>query len=1454
MKIIRWRKPAVWAAMLATGCGLLAGQQNAPQRSTRFLHQRGLGRQSESPAALLARARLQHAADSSATSLGGSWASIGPGSVNTARFGAISGRITAIAADPSNSNNVYVGTTGGGVWESTNAASATPTFTSLTDTLPAAPGCPTPPLSSLSIGALTVQPGNTGVILAGTGDPNDALDSYYGEGILRSTDHGATWCLIPNSMDAYNGALRGFSFRGLGFAGFAWNTARPQFVVAAVAQSAEGVAVNAPGASSVAGIYYSPDSGQTWLLAKIEDDTSGNTVVQSSQNVSTSDPGNSATSVTWNPVRNRFYAAVRYHGYYESTDDTGSTWVRLAHQPGANLSPGQCPAFPGSVGLPACPIFRGTIVSQPDTGDLFAITVDNTNADQGLWQDACNATGNSCATPTVNFATRIPDAVIDTTEGVIQQGDYNLSLAAVPVPGDTLLFVGTRDIFRCSLTDGCELHNTTNVDGDAAVQVAPSQHAIDATYAASGVIYFGNDGGLWRTTSLAPLYQNLNSGIGSLAEVTDFSQHPQNEDILMATMGIFGTAATQTASGAWAQVLDTADGGNAIDSANPQNWFAGSADPFAIHLCASGPSCDQTAFGPPVISSTQIGDDGGGPWILDPQNPANLILGTCRLWRGPAANGSAWNVNSIISPILDGVPNISCNGNARIRSLAASGSPNDPAGAPEKIYAGMAGVFDGGGRVAGHIYSGSVGGASGVMPVWVDLTNSPVINSGAAFNAAGFDISSIYVDPHDPSGNTVYVTIQGFVPSGGSEVYRSVDGGAHWIVIGAGLPDAPANSILVDPGNANIVYVALDTGVYVTQNINQCTDTALCVWNALGNNLPEAPVTQLRAFDDPSNPMLRAATYGRGIWQIPLLTAAIPQTTASLSPPSLTFSSQPVNTLSSAQTIVLTNTGSVPLTITGIAVDTYFAQQNNCGQAVPAGASCNIQVSFAPTTTGTLQGTLTIYGNLPAGQVTAALAGVGAAPGDVVLMPGSIDFGTALIGVSTAAQNITISNTGSTTIHLQSPSVTGDFLIGPNTCGTALPPDTGCTVAVKFAPTQSGSRSGIFSIRDDDGTQTVPLTGTGQSPATAVLSASSLNFSQPQTVGTRSAPQQLLLTNDGDASLSDISIGIDGDFTAQNNCGAFLAGHTSCAVSVVFVPTRVGPESGLLTVSTISGAHTVALNGTGQAPGGVSLLPNVLDFGSQGANTTSAPQQVVLTNSSAAPLTNLSFTAGGDFALANGGTCASGGTLNAQSSCSLYLTFTPSQTGARSGSLTVNATGHGSPLNVLLSGIGEDFQLNITGSSSTVITAGQTATFNLQVQPATGSSGTLSLACSGAPATATCSINPGTLPLQSGVTGFATITIATTNSNAGASFAGKAGAVFAAILLPCMFLRRRRLWIICLCALSLLLPAACGVHATGGGKTSPSQPSGSTEVYNLAITASVPGMQKTVPITLTVQQ
>ena len=221
------------------------------------------------PAALGANAAQTQAA-STAT-----WQPLGPTAVLTPNYGLVTGRVSALALDPSDStgNCLYLGTTGGGVWLAQNAGTASVSsiiFTPLTDSVPALSGAQD---TSISIGALTVQPGTVegcgagvsggGVILAGTGDPNDALDSYYGAGILRSADGGNSWSLIAATTDRERGlGSIDYNFAGEGFTGFAWSTVNPQLVVAAVSQAYEGTLVNAdrPG-QSYEGLYYSSDAG-----------------------------------------------------------------------------------------------------------------------------------------------------------------------------------------------------------------------------------------------------------------------------------------------------------------------------------------------------------------------------------------------------------------------------------------------------------------------------------------------------------------------------------------------------------------------------------------------------------------------------------------------------------------------------------------------------------------------------------------------------------------------------------------------------------------------------------------------------------------------------------------------------------------------------------------------------------------------------------------------------------------------------------------------------------------------------------------------------------------------------------------------------------------------------------------------------------------------------------------
>jgi hypothetical protein len=1441
----------------------------------------------------------QQAASPQQSGLGAAWQPIGPNQVASIAYGNVTGRISAIAIDPADAtgNTVYLGTTGGGVWKSTNAAgpSASVTFTALTDTLPVfSANAGTAAIPSLSIGAISVH---SGVVLAGTGDPNDASDSFYGSGLLRSADGGLTWTLIQNSQDGVEG---NHSFNGLGFAGFAWSSATPGTVVAAVSQAAEGVLVNAPDVTnSVMGLYYSTDAGVTWQMSIIMD---GSQIVQTPQTSGADLGGRAATAVVWNPVRQRFYAAIRYHGYYESVD--GVTWTRLTHQPGTGLTTTACPTAPGTRGSASCPIFRGALAVQTTTGDTFALTVDRNNVDQGLWQDACALSGTNCTSTTVTFGKQLSSSPMEVGNGstVIPQADYNLALAAVPSGSggstqDTLLYAGTLDLYRCSLAAGCVLRNTTNaVDGCAApAQVAPAQHVI-AALATSGLplIYIGNDGGLWRSTDGvnqqatpcsaddATHFQNLNGGLGSLAEVISFAQHPTDANQLLVGLGANGTASTAAASAAapWPQ-LSTGEGGTvAIDSTNPLLWYVSTAAGVSIRQCTSGAACTAVNFtGAPTIGPAQTANDDSlidAPWLLDPVLSSEILIGTCRVWRGPAANGASWSSSNAISKLLGGPQNASCaSTNPVVRSLAAAGSASNAAAAQnagsEVLYAGMAGVLDGGGSFGGHLFSITTANTASSTTAWNDLATSPVTNGqGTGFNAAGFDLSSLAADSHDATGKTVYATVMGFAGNGinAAHIYRSIDAGAHWTNISSNLPNAPANSVVVDPNDANTVYVAMDTGVYVATQITTCA-AANC-WSVYGTSLPNAPIVELAAASalptgDGRTGELRAATYGRGLWQIPLLTAATAaQPTISLSPTALTYGTQAVATASAPQTITVTNTGNASLTVSRVATTGDFDETDTCTTApIAMNSTCTIQVRFLPTATGSRSGVLTVYGNVAGGQATATLSGTGSAAAAIVLNPITLTFPSTTINATSPAQNITISNTSGTSVALQTPSVLGvDFKITANTCGASLGPSVGCTVAITFTPTASGTRSGTFTITDDSGTQTASLSGIGTSPATDALSPLTLTFA-PQQITTASAAQQITLTNTGDLPLTLIAAQItSGDFTVVNACGNSLNPHSTCSLNVAFQPKNVGLLTGVLSVSDQYRTQTVTLNGTGLAPPGVSLAPfSTVTFPATGVGITATAQTVTLTNNGSVPLLVQGIAITGDFVIVPGSnTC--GSTVAVSAACTMQVAFAPTVGGPRSGTLTVTDNAANSPQVLTLTGTGVDFRLDPNGGTSLTITNGQNAVYPLLLSSATNIPGTAIFTCKGFPANSTCNVTPASVALGNTTTISVTVLTGVSSTALFSPPLRRTNMFWLATLLPMGLLALRKTRWTGLASFALL---GCLIAATGCGAGRaiplgsgsdpnptpiPITPAGT---YTIVASASSGGLTRSVNLTLIVQ-
>ena len=789
----------------------------------------------------------------------------------------VAGRATAVAIDPADpsGNTLYIGGAQGGVWKSTNAALSAAndvSWTAIADNQ-----------ATLSIGSIAIQPGNSSpansVIIVGTGEADNSADSYFGLGMLRSTNGGNTWTLIPT---ANAGTL---SFSGLGVTRMAFSTASPNTVVAAMAAASEGVTDGALTAGTYRGLYTSINAGQSWTYDSL---FSGGAA-----------QATSATSVVYNAAANSnaglFFAAVRYQGFYSSPD--GLTWTRLANQPGASgvLSTTACPQNYST----SCPIYRGEITVVPGRNEMYVWFVstdaDNNLVDQGIWQSTNG--GASWV--------QISDSGIvncgDVNGCGVEQGFYNLELLAVPDgTAATDLYAGAINLYKCSITSinpscsGTPFINLTHVYGcspiGAPAHVHPDQHAMAyaipmaGSEAGSALMYFANDGGIYRAlngfTGLATgscsgtnEFDDLNQNLGSMTQFVSFSQSASDGTVLLGGTQDNGSPATAAAAGVetgWRNVLGGDGGYNAIDP-NTGTWFGSNPDTgfggLNIQECSSGTSCDDNLFNVAIGSSDLGGDDGSFyfPYILDPQSATALLVGTCRVWSGPRSGGAF----TLLSLNFDTLGIGTCAGTEVnvIRSLAAGGPVN--ANGSQVIYA----TTDGPGPnnlsspIGGNVWvTTNAAAISGTSSTFANVTlNGP---GASSINPNQFPISSVAMDTSDTTGNTAYVAVMGF--TGGPEhVWQTTNAGANWTdftgTAANALPDSPVNAVVVDP-STHILYVGTDVGVFESS-------TSSGAWTEVGSSggfLPNVAVTALAIFNSDCEKLLRASTYGRGVWQFSL--------------------------------------------------------------------------------------------------------------------------------------------------------------------------------------------------------------------------------------------------------------------------------------------------------------------------------------------------------------------------------------------------------------------------------------------------------------------------------------------------------------------------------------------------------------------------------------------------------
>ena len=701
------------------------------------------------------------------------------------------GRITAIAAHPTDANLLYVASASGGIWKTTDGGMS---WAPLTDTQ-----------STLVMGAIALAPGNPNVIYAGTGEANMGPSKYnpaankyrdniyYGRGVLKSVDGGSSWTLLGQAQ---------FDRRTIS-----------KIVVDPVDANIVYLAVGAVatnGLSGNTGVWKSTDGGATW-----------NVMVNGITGLSDTD---AVSDLVMDPSdRQTLYAAVGTPGgspvnSIYKTADGGATWARAG-----NFPLGQNDVRVGRITVAVAPnapqTLYASVAASGHGGPTLGRLIDIYKTTDG----GQNWTPLNLPFPDLNY--------------LQFGGDYHSTLAVDPSNAG-IVYAGGE--YLIASTDGGSTWSTI-ADGENA---GPHHDHHGVGFDAQGRFLDGNDGGIWRLESLAPVtWSNLNgsSSLNRNLGVVQFNAvalHPTNDDIAHGGAQDNGTEKFVDDGGDPARFWkrsERGDGGAiAVSSFNPDNRIYHirtgfqTGDPNFFRRSLDG---GQSWFN--HVSGITPGEPKNfyPPFVVHPV-PANgtdrLVLGTDHVYRSlDGANnwekiGGAGFTGWTVSDVLD--------------SLAVA--PSETA-AMRTIYA----------SAGGHIFVTFNADASPGSVVWEERDGGLPLDR----------FPGLLVDPGD---NQVAYAVRDRFNDGAlvGHVFRTADGGQNWTDISGDLPDLPAHTIALDPRTSpNTLYVGLDDGVYAS------TDSG-AHWSRFQMGLPNVVVADLKLNADRN--ILAAGTHGRGLWEI----------------------------------------------------------------------------------------------------------------------------------------------------------------------------------------------------------------------------------------------------------------------------------------------------------------------------------------------------------------------------------------------------------------------------------------------------------------------------------------------------------------------------------------------------------------------------------------------------------
>lgn len=725
------------------------------------------------------------------------WTEIGPnpipnGQVQSGSQLPVSGRTISIAIHPTNPNLVYVGTAQGGLYRTTDGGT---TWTPLMDNA-----------ASLAIGAVAIAPSQPETVYVGTGEHNFSADSFFGVGVYRIDNASSATPTItgPLNKDGSNADI----FTGRGISRIIVHPTDPAIIFVASTSGVGGIGPIVNNVLPNRGVYRTTNAtaaSPTFTQVGVLPLSSNNSVRDIAM-----DPGNPDIMIA-NPI-----ISGGTGGIYRTTNAQAvtPTWTQTF-------------AFTGSTSTSNLTAEFAAIHPAADANATFYAAAGNNSAGTGAGRVLKSTDGGTTFTESAATTFCSPQCF------------YNIAVAVDPTNVNNVFIGGTgANTFSRSLTGGtifiasqANLHTDSHV-----IAVAPSQPL---------TIYFGSDGGIYKSTDGGLTWASLNNATFRATQFMSIATHPTDPNFTIGGTQDNGTEFYRP-NGTWTRA-DFGDGGYAVidqssSSTTTVNMFhtyfndVNNLQGYAFLTNASTPAEGAWNFrGCQSSGTTTNGITCNGsilfyaPLEQGPGTPNTIYYGSDRLYRS-ADNGLTNTVvsqNPIVGTGCGSIGTSPC-------AISAIGI------SPQNDNVRIIGLQNGG------IFGTTTGSST--------LTD---LDAGGA--VPNNYIARSAIDP--TNADRAYITLSAFGVTNVWKTSNLSNANPTWTAAATGLPQVPVSAFIIDPLNSNTLFAGTDIGVYTSTDAGG-------TWTLLGTGLPRVAVFDMAITPAPR--MLRIATHGRGMWQINL--------------------------------------------------------------------------------------------------------------------------------------------------------------------------------------------------------------------------------------------------------------------------------------------------------------------------------------------------------------------------------------------------------------------------------------------------------------------------------------------------------------------------------------------------------------------------------------------------------